>query len=76
MDDMINLADSSQMDFVSFFWMRNLFYEMVYSPDTQNLTTEQYNQAMNQGAIKAVGAGETSDLGKAFQKTLARRSAK
>jgi len=76
MDDMINLADPSQMDFVSFFWMRNLFYEMVYSPDTQNLTTEQYNQAMNQGAIKAVGAGETSDLGKAFQKTLARRSAK
>jgi hypothetical protein len=68
--DIVALADGTQMDFVSFFWMRNFFYEMDYGPTIHSLTTLQLNTGMNQGAIKAVSDGSLSVLGQALQKIL------
>jgi hypothetical protein len=68
--DIVALADGTQMDFVSFFWMRNFFFEVDYGPTTRSLTTIQYNTGMNQGAIKAVSDGSFSALGQALQKIL------
>jgi hypothetical protein len=76
MKDIITLADSNQMEFVSFFWMRNYFYSMAENPTTQNLTTREYNQLINQGTIQAIKDDTLSELGKGFKKLLAERDAR
>jgi hypothetical protein len=70
MKDIITLSDSTPIDFASFFWTRNLFYNITYGSDTSSLKTQQVNQIMNQGAIKAVSSGALSNLGQAFQQLL------
>jgi len=76
MKDIITLADSTQMDFVSFFWSRNFFYNMIYNPDIANLTIQQRNQMMTLGAIQSVNQDKLSDLGQAYQQILSQRELK
>ena len=68
--DIVNLADATNMDFVSFFWTRNLFSNLDYNNTTNNLTTTEYNSIMNQTAISNVRKGKMSALGWYYQEQL------
>jgi hypothetical protein len=72
--DMMNLADVTKMDFVSFFWTRNFFAYLDYSNILSNLTTAAYNRLINQAFLKNLEAGELSSLGQYLQLQLNSRA--
>jgi hypothetical protein len=55
----------------TFIWTRNLFYYLPYNLSTQALSTQAYNQMMNEGTLKALTDDTRSNLGEAFQSILA-----
>lgn len=74
MQDIINLADATKMDFVSFFWTRNFFAYLDYDATTHNLTTAEFNRLINQAFISSVQNGKLSSLGQYYQEQLHSRS--
>jgi hypothetical protein len=70
LEDIMKLAKVTGMDFVSFFWMRNFFAYLDYSPATQNLTTQALNTLLNQTYVADILNGSTSPLGLAIQQQL------
>jgi len=71
--NMVDLADATGTEFVSFFWTRNLFAYLEYGPATKNLSTIEINRALNQAGLRNVLAGELSSLGKDFAALLYQR---
>lgn len=71
--NMIDLADATGMDFVSFFWTRNFFAYLEYGPATKNLSTIEINRALNQAGLRNVLIGELNSLGKDFAALLYQR---
>ena len=72
--DIINLADAADMDFVSFFWTRNFFAYLDYQKTPHNLTTMQYNRLINQAFIYYSQIGDMSSLGRYLQRELISRA--
>jgi hypothetical protein len=72
--DIINLADATDMDFVSFFWTRNLLSYLDYNSTSHNLTTAEYNRLINQASLANLGKGVLSPLGQYFQQVLTSRT--
>jgi hypothetical protein len=72
--DIMNLADVTHMDFVSFFWTRNLLSYLDYDSTPHNLTTAQYNQLINQASMANLEKDKLSSLGQYFQQTLNSRT--
>lgn len=70
MQDIMNLAGATDMDFVSFFWTRNFFAYVDYDSTPQNLSTAQFNRLINQASISNVQKGSLSSLGRYFQEKL------
>ncbi len=68
--DIINLADATQMDFISFFWTRYFFAYLDYDTTPHNQSTQEINRQINQATSKAVQDGSLSTLGQWFQETL------
>jgi hypothetical protein len=61
--DMMDLADATKMDFVSFFWTRNFFAYLDYDDTPPNLSTTEFNRLINQAFLKNVQTGDLSSLG-------------
>jgi hypothetical protein len=74
MQDIMSLADATNMDFVSFFWTRILFAYFDYNQTPHNLTTSQYNRLINQAFIRNVVNDTLSPLGQYFQQQLSSRA--
>jgi phospholipase C len=72
--DVTNLADATGMDFISFFWTRNLFSYLDYDSTPHNLTTAEYNRLINQASMANLGKDKLSTLGQYFQQTLNSRA--
>jgi hypothetical protein len=72
--DIMDLADATNMDFVSFFWTRNFFAYLDYSQTPHNLTTTQYNRLINQAFVSNVQRDNMSSLGQYFQQKLNSRT--
>jgi hypothetical protein len=72
--DIMSLADATNMDFVSFFWTRNFFAYLDYSKTPHELTTTQYNRLINQAFISNVQRDNMSSLGQYFQQKLNSRT--
>jgi hypothetical protein len=72
--DIVDLADATGMDFVSFFWTRNLLSYLDYDDTPHDLTTADYNHLMNQACLAALRDGKLSPLGEYFQELLDSRS--
>jgi hypothetical protein len=72
--DIMNLADATGMDFVSFFWTRNLLSYLDYDSTSHNLTTAEYNRLINQASLANLQNGTLSPLGQYFQQALSSRS--
>jgi len=72
--DIINLADATDMDFVSFFWTRNFLSYLNYDTTPHNLTTAQYNHLINQASLANLQDGISSPLGQYFQEVLDSRT--
>jgi len=72
--DIIDLADATDMDFISFFWTRNFFTYLDYNKTLHFLTTSQYNRLINQAFISNVENGSLSSLGLYLQKELTNRA--
>jgi hypothetical protein len=68
--NIINLADATDMDFVSFFWARNLLSYLDYDSIPHNLTTAEYNRLVNQASLANLQKGELSPLGRYLQQAL------
>jgi hypothetical protein len=72
--DIMDLADATDMDFVSFFWTRYFFAYLDYSNTAHNLTTAQYNRLINQAVFINVQKDTLSSLGQYFQQQLTYRA--
>jgi hypothetical protein len=72
--DIINLADATDMDFVSFFWTRNFLSYLDYTSTSHNLTTAEYNHLINQASLANLGKSTLSPLGQYFQQVLNSRT--
>ena len=72
--DIINLADATGMDFVSFFWTRNLLSYLDYDSTPHNLTTAEYNRLINQASLANLKEDKLSPLGQYFQQVLNSRT--
>ena len=70
----MNLADATNMDFVSFFWTRNLLSHLDYNSTPHNLTTTEYNRLINQASLANLENGISSPLGQYFQQVLDSRT--
>lgn len=73
--DIMDLADATTMDFVSFFWTRNFFAYLDYSKTLHFLSTAQYNRLINQAFISNVQNDTLSSLGRYLQQKLTSRTA-
>lgn len=73
-DSIINLADATNMEFVSFFWTRYLFAYVDYSAETGSLSVAAMNRRINQAALANVVAGNFSLLGQHYGQQLSSRS--
>ncbi len=71
--NMVDLADATGMDFVSFFWTRNFFAYLDYEATPRGISTTEINQRLNQGALRNVLTGEVSPLGRDFKALLQQR---
>ncbi len=72
--DIMGLADATDMDFVSFFWTRYLFAYLDYGQTPHNLATLQYNRLINQAFVSNVQRDNMSSLGQYFQQKLTSRA--
>jgi hypothetical protein len=72
--DIMNLADATGMDFVSFFWTRNLLSYLDYNNTPHNLTTAEYNRLINQASLGNLKQDKLSPLGQYFQQVLNSRT--
>ena len=72
--DIIHLADSTRMDFVSFFWARNFFAYLDYASTPHDLATQQLNQRINQASQANLQSGTFSTLGLFVQSQLGKRA--
>ena len=72
--DILNLADAADMDFVSFFWTRNLLSYLDYDGTPHNLTTAEYNRLINQASLANVQKGELSPLSQYPRQALSSRT--
>jgi hypothetical protein len=72
--DIMNLADATGMDFVSFFWTRNLLSYLDYDSTPHNLTTAEYNRLINQASLANLQKGTLSPLGQYLQQALNSRT--
>jgi hypothetical protein len=70
----MNMADAGNMDFVSFFWMRNFFAYLDYDKTPHNLSTVEINRMINRAAMPNVQNGTFSPLGQYYQQQLQSRS--
>jgi hypothetical protein len=71
--DIMNLADATKMDFVSFFWTRYFFAYLDYSTTPRNLPAIEFNRLINQAALGNIQAGRLSLLGQYYQAQLGKR---
>jgi hypothetical protein len=71
--DILKLADTTHMDFVSFFWTRYFFSYLDYNATDHNQSTESFNRQINQAGLAAVQNGSISSLGQWFQQELSSR---
>jgi len=71
---MVNLADTADMDFVSFFWSRYFFDYLDYQATQRNLTTLELNRLATQASISSMRKGNLSPLGQDLQKLLGDRA--
>ena len=71
----MDLADATTMDFVSFFWTRNFFAYLDYGKTLHFLSTAQYNRLINQAFISNVQNDTLSSLGRSLQQKLTSRAA-
>jgi hypothetical protein len=72
--DIINLADATDIAFVSFFWTRNLLSYLDYDSTLHNLTTTEYNRLINQASLANLKNGTLSPLGQYLQQVLNNRT--
>jgi hypothetical protein len=72
--DIMNLADATRMDFVSFFWARNFFAYLDYGATPHDLSTQEFNQRMNQTSLASLQAGNLSSLGQFLRSQLEKRA--
>jgi hypothetical protein len=72
--DIMDLADATNMDFVSFFWTRYFFAYLDYGQTPHNLTTLQYNRLINLAFVSNVQRDSMSYLGQYFQQKLNSRT--
>jgi hypothetical protein len=72
--DILNLAGAADLDFVSFFWTRNLLSYLDYDSTPRNLTTAEYNRLINQASLANLQKGELSPLGQCLQQALNSRT--
>ena len=73
-DNIINLADATNMEFVSFFWTRYFFAYLDYSTETSSLSVAEMNRRINQAANANVKEGILSPLGQHYQQRLSSRT--
>ncbi|UCH50787.1 MAG: hypothetical protein JSV54_07160 [Chloroflexota bacterium] len=73
-DIIINIADATNMEFVSFFWTRYLFAYVDYSAETGSLSIAEMNRRINQAANANVKEGILSPLGQHYQQQLSSRT--
>jgi len=73
-DNIINLADAANMEFVSFFWTRYFFAYLDYSTETCSLSISEMNRRINQAANANVTEGILSPLGQHYQQRLSSRT--
>jgi hypothetical protein len=71
--DMMDLADATKMDFISFFWMRYFFAYLDYEKIPRGISTEELNHLITPAAANAVLKGNLSTLGQYYQQQLAAR---
>jgi hypothetical protein len=74
MQEIINLADATDMDFISFFWMRNFFAYLDYETTPHDSTTAEFNRLINLASGYNVLIGILSPLGLYYQEQLKSRS--
>jgi hypothetical protein len=74
--DIMDLADATKMDFISFFWMRNFFAYLDYDSTPPYLSTLRYNQLMNQAGLVGVQNGTLSPTAQYFQQQISSRAAR
>jgi len=72
--DIMDLADATRMDFVSFFWTRYFFAYLDYDKTPHYLPTLQYNQLINQAGFIGVQKGTLSPTGRYFQQQISSRA--
>jgi hypothetical protein len=70
MGDMMTLAQDVNMDFMSFFWTRNFYSYLDYSPNLSAESTTQLNSLINQAAFANLQQGLLSPLGTYFSNAL------
>jgi len=70
----MNLADATNMDFVSFFWTRNFFAYLDYDSTPRNLSTTALNRLINQASLSNIQKGNLSLLGQYVQQKLKSRT--
>lgn len=69
-DNIINLADAADMEFVSFFWTRYFFAYVDYSQETRSLSVAEMNRLINQAAYANIKEDILSPLGEHYQQRL------
>jgi hypothetical protein len=72
--DMARLADTTGMDFVSFFWSRYFFAYLDYGAVPAGSTTEQLNRQINRASLAALESDSVSSLGLWFENFIRSRS--
>jgi hypothetical protein len=73
-DNIMNLADAANMEFVSFFWTRYFFAYLDYSTETRSLSVTEMNRHINQAANANVKEGILGLLGQHYQQRLSNRT--
>ncbi len=71
--DMMDFADATKMDFISFFWMRYFFSYLDYEKIPRGMSTEELNHVNTPAAINAVMNGNITVSGQYFQELLSQR---
>jgi hypothetical protein len=74
LQDIINLADATNMDFISFFWMRNFFAYLDYETTPHNSSTAELNRLINLTSGYNVLGGILSSLGLYYREQLHSRT--
>jgi hypothetical protein len=73
-EDIMGMADTGKMDFVSFFWMRNFLAYLDYSTATKDMSPAELNRLINQTVLSNLKLGVLSPLGQFYQERLQSRN--